>query len=161
MKLDDARCEPVWASQVLEQSAYILFYSRRVSRQESLVEDLLCPAFVGEQRGVDESSIQIFVEIMAGRTITLYVMSSDTILKVKSKIKNQECIPVDKQLLIFRNMQLEDENTPADYNVKMESTEGSRILKKGSEGRIRVVAFSSHDPSNTAACVLLTFPLWP
>ncbi len=122
MKLDDERCEPVSASQVLDQNAYILFYSRRVTRQESLVEDLLCPPFVGEQRGVDESSIQIFVEIMAGRTITLDVMSSDTVLKVKSKITNQECIPIDQQRLTFRSKQLEDENTLADYNVKMEST---------------------------------------
>jgi hypothetical protein len=33
---------------------------------------------------------------MAGRTIILDVMSSDIILKVKSKIKNHECIPVDQ-----------------------------------------------------------------
>jgi ubiquitin C-terminal hydrolase len=133
MKLDDEKCEPVSASEVLEQSAYILFYSRRVTRQESLVEDLLCPHFLGEKVGVDESSIQIFVEIMAGRTITLDVMSSDTILKVKSKIKNQECIPVDQQRLTFKSMQLEDENTLADYNVKMESTV-YLVWKEGCKG---------------------------
>jgi hypothetical protein len=74
MKLDDARCESASASQVLEQSAYILFYSRLVTQQESFVADLLFPPFVGEQRGVDESSIQIFVETESWRAEPSYWM---------------------------------------------------------------------------------------
>jgi hypothetical protein len=37
IKLDDDQCSPVPPSKVLEQDAYMLFYSRRVARTESLV----------------------------------------------------------------------------------------------------------------------------
>ena len=42
IKLDDSTCNPVSASEVLNQHAYILFYARRVPRQESLVAQHLC-----------------------------------------------------------------------------------------------------------------------
>ena len=37
IKLDDDQCSPVPPSKVLEQDAYMLFYSRRVVRTESLL----------------------------------------------------------------------------------------------------------------------------
>ena len=61
---------------------------------------------------------QLFFKTLYGKTITLKVKLSDTILNVKEKIYHAEGIPIDEQRLIYAGRELEDGRTLSEYNVK-------------------------------------------
>ena len=71
---------------------------------------------------VTMSAMQIFVKTVTGKTITLDVEPTYTILEVKGLIYNKESVPVAQQKLIFAGKTLEDGKTLSDYNVQKEST---------------------------------------
>ena len=62
--------------------------------------------------------IQIFVDIMMEKTISLVVDPNDTIEMIKTKIKNKEGIPLEQQILFLAGKKLEDSCTLSYYNIK-------------------------------------------
>lgn len=64
----------------------------------------------------------VFVKTLSGKTITLEVLPSDTIVNVKRTIQGLEGLPADNQKLVFGGKVLEDSRTCGDYNIQKDST---------------------------------------
>uniref|UniRef100_A0A914HSM5 Uncharacterized protein n=1 Tax=Globodera rostochiensis TaxID=31243 RepID=A0A914HSM5_GLORO len=67
-------------------------------------------------------TMQIFLRLLTGRTITLEVQAGHTVADVKEMIEAKEGIPQFDQRLIFAGKQLEEKRTLADCNVQKAST---------------------------------------
>ena len=61
----------------------------------------------------------IFVKTLFGKTISLMVETSYTIMTVKTMIQEKEGIPTDQQRLIYAEKELKDELTLRDYDVQV------------------------------------------
>ena len=66
--------------------------------------------------------VQICVQTLTGKTITLNVKHNDSVKNVKAKIQDKEGIPPDLQLLDFAGKYLEDRCTLSSCNIQMGST---------------------------------------
>ncbi|PWA90760.1 ubiquitin [Artemisia annua] len=67
-------------------------------------------------------TMEIFVKILTGKTISLEVITTNTIGQVKTAIMYQEHIPDDEQVLIFNEMVLDDSSIMFDFGIKKGST---------------------------------------
>lgn len=68
------------------------------------------------------ATMQIFVNTLSGKTITLDVEATDTINQVKAKIQYQEGIPAAQQKLICDVDELEDFTMIGQYNIQNGTT---------------------------------------
>ena len=66
--------------------------------------------------------MQIFVQTLTSKTITLDVDPVHTISQVKNQIHDKECIAPSQQRLIYGGKQLEDDRLLLDYNIQDLST---------------------------------------
>ena len=68
------------------------------------------------------TSMQIFIKTLTGKTISLDVDSLDTVESLKHKIQAKEGMSVDQQKLIHGGRQLEDGHTLFDCRIQKQST---------------------------------------
>jgi ubiquitin len=66
--------------------------------------------------------MKLFIKALTGKTITLEVEDTDTILLVKEKVQDTEGVPPKFVRFILAGKQLEDDRTLRDYNIKSEAT---------------------------------------
>ncbi|CAH1427201.1 unnamed protein product [Lactuca virosa] len=67
-------------------------------------------------------NMRIFVKTLAGDTISLVVESSETITKLKKRIRDTDKTPISQYRLIIAGKNLEDGRTLSDHNIQNEST---------------------------------------
>jgi ubiquitin len=80
--------------------------------------------------------VEIFVKSLTGKTITISVELTDTVLSVKERIHDVENIAVEEQRLIFSGKQLNDAEILESYGVQAESTLFLVLRLRGGVGSI-------------------------
>jgi hypothetical protein len=66
--------------------------------------------------------MQIFIATLTGKTVTIDVSGSDTIMLVKQKFHDKEGLLPIQQCLLFAGRELEDDKNLNDYNIQKEAT---------------------------------------
>lgn len=66
--------------------------------------------------------MQVFIKTLTGKSITLDVSDTDTMLSVKKKIHEKDGIAVEKQRLVFAGKELTDEDTFLSAGIQKDST---------------------------------------
>ena len=97
---------------------------------------------VNKIQRIPNDRMKIFIKMIDGRQLTLYVQPTDRIEDVKEMIQEEEGIPPCEQRLIFAGKQLEDGNTLQDYGIQRDSTLHMVIRLKG--GKPVIYIYPTH-----------------
>ncbi|KAI7786261.1 hypothetical protein LA080_004082 [Diaporthe eres] len=75
----------------------------------------ITPAFCEPK---DQGPLEIYINTMTGRTITMLCFPDDDIYTIKSRVQELEGLTPDRQRLIYEGRQLEDAETLRHYNIE-------------------------------------------
>ncbi|EEY54947.1 ubiquitin family RING domain-containing protein [Phytophthora infestans T30-4] len=125
-----------------------LLYGTRVSRDRSLkalIPELRsCPRFVVSMRlypnWAPRSSIRIFIKTLTDRIILINCETTDTVVCLKSRIRDKEGIAPDVQSLVFAGKELENHLSLRTYGIKNLSQVHLVRLMRGGGGPPRMFA---------------------
>lgn len=78
-------------------------------------------------------SFQIQIKSINGKTRTIEVEKTDTVMQIKEKIQDKEGILPTEQRLIYAGKNLEDNRTMEDYNITTDSTLHLVLRVRGGE----------------------------
>ena len=94
----------------------------RLLRTVAVLTTLLVPLPVVAQeatcKAASGSELPFFLVLLTGKRVLISADSSDTMEMVKEKIKTVVGPEMDQQRLIFKGKELEDNRTPADYDIR-------------------------------------------
>mmetsp|Transcript_5599 Transcript_5599/g.10471 ORF Transcript_5599/g.10471 Transcript_5599/m.10471 type:complete len:120 (+) Transcript_5599:130-489(+) len=85
----------------------------RQSRKRKQMEETMRLASMKRKR----KPMDVYVQILTGRCISLSVSPDDTIEEVTEKIQMKEGINPDQQLLLFNGLKLHLDGTVDEYNI--------------------------------------------
>ncbi|CAG9808800.1 unnamed protein product [Chironomus riparius] len=69
-----------------------------------------------------EREMQIFIRRVDGRTTTIQIRPSNTIMAIKEQFFHTDQVPVHQQRLLFQSNELENTRTVVSYNIRVGST---------------------------------------
>jgi hypothetical protein len=75
--------------------------------------------------------MQIFIKLLAGKTVTLEIAHTDTVATVKARVEQEEGIAAHQQRLIFAGKQLEDHQTLQQCNILKDSVLHCAVQTRG------------------------------
>jgi large subunit ribosomal protein L40e len=113
-----------------KKTAY--FYIRAF---ESLPNDSIWPK---DSFYLDSNLFPIFIKTLTGKTVSVEVLSDDSIAEMKELIHFQEGIPPFQQRLIFAGTQLEDGRFLREYCIEKEATVHLVLRLCGCKLRVKI-----------------------
>ena len=123
-----------WTAAELKQAVFELTgiprSDQRLVHKGAVVSDQGCRAVLGFSDGdilhvtrrLPTTSLQIFVKMITGKVMSIYVPADATTEQLKQLVEEREGYPAEDQRMIFAGKGLENGRSLSDYNIMNEST---------------------------------------